>query len=93
VISKGIELAEGEKVEAFENLKVFQVWKEVRKIERELQQLLDQRLKVGSRPSKLCPDNRRRVPSHWPEVLEKQREPLIPLGSGIFAFSAFQQLC
>jgi hypothetical protein len=42
-ISKGIELAEGAKVEAFENLKVFQVRKEVRKLGRELQQLLDQR--------------------------------------------------
>jgi hypothetical protein len=41
VISKGIELAGGEKVEAFENLKVFQVQKEVRKLGRELQQLLD----------------------------------------------------
>jgi hypothetical protein len=39
---KEIELAEGEKVEAFENLKVFQVQKEVRKLGRELQQLLDQ---------------------------------------------------
>jgi hypothetical protein len=42
-ISKGIEFVEGEKVEAFENLKVFQVQKEVRKLERKLQQLLDQR--------------------------------------------------
>jgi hypothetical protein len=42
-ILKGIELKEGAKVETFENLKVFQARKEVRKIGRELQHLLDQR--------------------------------------------------
>jgi hypothetical protein len=45
----------------------------------ELQQLLDQRRKVGARILKLHPDNRRRVLIHWLEVLEKQRWTVIIL--------------
>ena len=42
VISKGIELVEEAKVTTFEKMKVFKVWKDLRKLGRELQQLLDQ---------------------------------------------------